>query len=200
VGYLSDIFQFEKSNLGSMWGRLKKDPERAFIGAIDPAGSKAWGGVMGKDYSPMLDMGGGAAPGAYREAEAKGINTTAGKNMHRLARAIAAYNAGSYGLSAMGYGGGATAANMNATNPALIDSALGTPGYGASSAGPGGMGAAPPMGGQQMPQMGQQQQQQPDDDRMKMLMLAEMLRQQGEQNRKTQEDAQLLRNPVGGWR
>lgn len=49
--------------------------------------------------------------------------------------------AGGYGLQALG-GGAATPTtvtpNTQATNPALIDSAMGTEGYGASSAGPGG--------------------------------------------------------------
>lgn len=70
MGGLADLLDFEHSNLGSIWKRIQKDPERVFIGAIDSAGT--------------------------------------------------------------------VAPNTNATNPALIDSAMGTQGYGASSAGPGG--------------------------------------------------------------
>lgn len=192
MGFFNDIWKFEKSALGTEWGQLKKDPERAFIGAIDPASSAAWSGVTGKHYSPILNGLGGPTSNAYKEARADGIDTKAGHSMHKLAQIIAMYKAGSWAAGAMG---GGSAANMNATNPALIDSAMGTPGYGASSAGPGGMGAAPPMGGQQMPQMQQQQQkqQQPDNSQRQMLTWAEMLRQQQEQQRHAMEDASLQR-------
>lgn len=125
----------------------------------------------------------------YHKKDAKNPASAWG---HRAIAALA-YMGGSAALGGGGGGAGGTAANMNATNPALIDSAMGTPGYGASSAGPGGMGAALPMGGQQMPQMQQQQKQQPDNSQRQMLMWAEMLRQQQEQQRHAMEDASLQR-------
>lgn len=171
MGFVSDVLKFERSKLKDMAGAIKEDPERLLLGAADPASSRMWSEVTGKEYEPIVDQMGGATTEDYRRAEARGIDTTAGKTMHGIARAIAGTIAGGYGLQALG-GGAATPTtvtpNTQATNPALIDSAMGTEGYGASSAGPGG-GASwmSRMGdyGQGMQQMGnaiQQMQQRPE--------------------------------------
>lgn len=141
MGFINDVFKFERSKLKDMAGAIKEDPERLLLGAADPASSRMWSEVTGKEYEPIVDQMGGATTEDYRRAEARGIDTTAGKTMHGIARAIAGTIAGGYGLQALG-GGAATPTtvtpNTQATNPALIDSAMGTEGYGASSAGPGG--------------------------------------------------------------
>lgn len=148
MGFVSDVVAFERSKLKDMAGAIKRDPERLLLGAVEPASSRMWSEATGKEYEPIVDQMGGATTKDYRRAEARGIDTTAGKTMHGLARGIAAMITGGYAAGAMGGGaagggsaaaGGETvAANTAATNPALIDSALGTEGYGASSAGAGG--------------------------------------------------------------
>lgn len=127
MSWLGDVFGFEKFNLGQMLGKIKKDPERLFIGAADPFSSGVWGKILGKDYEPIVDQFGGASKDTYQKAQEAGINTGPGATMHGIARTIASMYAG-------GYGNGLLGSQSAATNPALIESAVGTPGYGASSA------------------------------------------------------------------
>jgi hypothetical protein len=123
---LVDVAKFEKFNAKEMWRKVKDDPERVLIGAGDPASSKFWGKVTGKDYEPIVDQWGGASNDTYDKAHAAGVRTGPGKTMHHIARAIAAYYAGGYAMNALG--GGAAA---------------GGAGGGAGSAGSAGAGGAP---------------------------------------------------------
>jgi hypothetical protein len=111
---LGDILKFEGFNLKTMLKKAGDDPERLFLGAADPAGSKFWGKVTGKDYEPIVDQWGGASNDTYDKAHAAGVRTGPGKTMHHIARAIAAWYAGGYGLNALGgaaaAGGGGAAA------------------------------------------------------------------------------------------
>lgn len=112
MSFLSDIFAFEKSALKDNLSNLRKNPERILIGAGDPITSKVWGTALGKDYEPLVDQMGGAPQQAYDKAEAKGINTGPGKDMHMLARAIASYYAADYGMDKLGGGGGQDFGNI----------------------------------------------------------------------------------------
>ena len=56
---LDDMLAFEKNNLKYMWDALRADPERAFIGALEPFSSKMWGEIVGKDYEPIQNQLGG---------------------------------------------------------------------------------------------------------------------------------------------
>lgn len=143
---LGDILSFEGFNLKEIGKKIKDNPERLLIGAIDPASTKVWNKALGKDYEPMVDQWGGASADTYSKAEAAGIDTNAGHSMHRLARVVAGSIAGGYGLSQLN--GGASAAG----NPSsLVDG--GSAGQGLSSAdkaalfGDGGYG--PGMSGQE---------------------------------------------------
>lgn len=135
MGWFSDLHKGNKHWFSEQWKAIKDDPERLFLGAMTPVGSKLWSGITGEDYKPVLDAWGGPSADVYKSGEAEGIDMDASHNSHRIARVVAAMGMAGGG----GAGGGeATGANMNATNPALIDSAMGTSGYGASSAGAGG--------------------------------------------------------------
>lgn len=109
MGWLSDNFDFEKFNAKHMFGQLRDDPERLFLGAADPFSSKMWGKILGKDYDPIVDQMGGATEGAYDAAEREGIDTGAAKNTHDIAHVVSALFAGNYGagqLGGMSGGGG----------------------------------------------------------------------------------------------
>lgn len=108
---LSDILKFEGFNLKEIARKIKKDPERLLIGGIDPASTKLNNALLGRDDEPLVDQWGGASSDTYGKAEAAGINTTPGKSMHRLARAIAGSVAGGYGLSQLGGPAAAGASN-----------------------------------------------------------------------------------------
>lgn len=109
MGTLKNIFGFEKSKLGNMWGKVKDNPEQLLLGAGDPFHAKMWGGITGKEYSPLVDQWGGATKDDYAKAEAEGIDTRDGRAMHGIAKAIAAIYAGKWANGRFGVGGGGTA-------------------------------------------------------------------------------------------
>lgn len=109
MGWLEDIFEFEKENLKYMWDGIKDDPERLLIGAIEPFSTELWNTVLDKDYEPLVDQMGGAYGGdwisvadpdggVYGIAKDKGIDTEAGGGMHDIAHVVAAAIAGNYGM------------------------------------------------------------------------------------------------------
>lgn len=100
-----DILGFELFNGKKILGKLKDNPVRALVGSFDPVSTKAWNKVLGRDDKPIFDQWGGASYDTYSDAERSGIDTKAGHNMQRVARAVAAYFAGSYGMSNLGGGG-----------------------------------------------------------------------------------------------
>jgi hypothetical protein len=119
------ILAFENFNLKGILKKVKKNPERLFLGAADPFSSKMWGKVLGKDYDPMVDQMGGATQQTYKDAEAAGIDTTAGKGMHSLAHAIAAVYAGGYGAGQLGGAGAAGEGGLGAGADGVAESAGG---------------------------------------------------------------------------
>lgn len=138
MGWLSDLHGGNRHWFSEQWKAVKDNPERLFLGAMDPVGTKLWNEVAGKDWDPVVDAWGGPSAQVYKSGEAKGLDMDASHNSHRVARVVAALGMGGGGGGGSGAGSGGATANMSATNPALIDSALGTAGYGASSAGAGG--------------------------------------------------------------
>jgi hypothetical protein len=102
MGFLNDWLDFAKFNVSDQWRKIKEDPERPFIGAMDQAGSKVWGTLLGKDYEPMTDWYGGAPFQTYDRAEAKGINTKPFGTGQTIANTIASLYAGGYGAQQLG--------------------------------------------------------------------------------------------------
>ncbi len=92
-----DIIDFEHVNLKEMWRKVKDDPERLFIGAIDPFSSKMWGEVTGKDYDPIVNQWGGPADSSWARAEEEGVNLKPNRMMHGFAEDIAQFYAFGYG-------------------------------------------------------------------------------------------------------
>lgn len=101
MSFFSNVFDFEKFKLGNMWGKIKENPEQLLIGATDPASAGIWSKVTGKEYSPLVDQWGGATGDDYSKAQAAGIDTSDGKSMHQLARALAAFYTGRYAAGQM---------------------------------------------------------------------------------------------------
>jgi hypothetical protein len=116
MSWIGDVIKFENFNLGNQWDKLKKNPERAFIGAMDEGSTKVWNKAFDltapvtgirRNYEPMTDYFGGASKDSYTKANAAGINTGPGRSMHNVAKAITAAYAGGYGASQLGAGGSA---------------------------------------------------------------------------------------------
>jgi hypothetical protein len=144
MSFLGDVGSFESFNLGEMFNKLGKDPERAFIGAGDPFSSSVWGSILGKDYEPIVDQYGGASSDTYDKAKDAGINTGPGSTMHGIARTIASMYAGGAGASALGGGASAAGGAGSAGGSGLLS----TGGTTAAEGMGGGAGLAPSAAGQ----------------------------------------------------
>lgn len=122
---LSDVLKFEGFNLKEIGRKIKDNPLRLLYGGIDPASTKVWNKVLGKDDEPLVDQWGGASADTYRKAEAAGIDTEAGHNMHRVARTVAGSIAGNYGTSQLGIGSGQSSTPGTGFTDMLGDIGLG---------------------------------------------------------------------------
>lgn len=105
MSWLGDVFDFEGYNLGQAWDKIKQNPERLFIGALDPFSSGVWGKVLGKDYEPLMNQTGGPTDETLAKAEERGINTGPGKSMHTIAQLIASWYGGAGAAKGMGNAG-----------------------------------------------------------------------------------------------
>lgn len=109
------ILDFELFNAGHMLKQGLKNPDQLLLGAADPFGAKLWSGITGKDYEPIVNEWGGASDGAYKAAEAKGIDTGAAKSAHKVSQAVAGIFAGGALGGAMGGGAGAASGGTAAS-------------------------------------------------------------------------------------
>jgi hypothetical protein len=160
MSWLGDVFKFENFNLNNNWQKLKENPERAFIGAMDEGSTKVWNKAFDwtapltgihRHYEPMTDYWGGAPKDSYTKAEAAGINTGPGRSMHNVAKTIASLYAGGYAAGQAGAGAnagegaletGGTFTPTEGSNFTIDPNATYTPTYS-------GTGAAPYAGDQQ---------------------------------------------------
>lgn len=95
---VKSTFDFEKFQIEDVWEQIKEDPERVFIGAMEPFSSKLWSGITGKDYEPLMNQWGGPTEERFGRARDAGIDTGPSEGGHEIAQSIAQ----SY---ALGYGG-----------------------------------------------------------------------------------------------
>jgi len=133
VSTLGDIFDYQKFLGGDVWKKWKDNPERALLGINTPFESKVWGGILGKNYEPTVDMFGGNTEAQSRAAGAQGINAKPGEKMHDIARAITSLFAGGYGVGKLG-GLGGLGGSAGTTAPAWGSLDAGPGAYSASGA------------------------------------------------------------------
>lgn len=112
--FLKDVLGFESFNAKDIWKKIKKDPERLALGALDPFSTRIWNQTgIGKDWEPAVDQLGGAyggsaltigdtGQGVYGRARAAGVPTEAGSQMHDIAHVIASIFGGGYGADKLG--------------------------------------------------------------------------------------------------
>lgn len=86
---LGQILSYQSNLGGNVLEAWKQDPERALLGINTPAESSIWGGVLGKDYRPTVDMTGGSTEYDTQSAQAKGIDTQSGEAMQQIAKTLA---------------------------------------------------------------------------------------------------------------
>lgn len=124
MSFLGDVLGFEKVNLKEIGRKIKENPERLLIGAVDPASSKVWSKVTGQDYEPIVDQWGGAASDVGNRAEASGVDPQAGMTMHKVARLAASIFGGRALAGKLGSGTGEAAeAGKEASMASRIGSA-----------------------------------------------------------------------------
>lgn len=128
MGFLSDLFDFENMFTGSFVEDIFDKPSRLITG-IDPASTKVWNKVLGRDDEPLVNVFGSPGKKYYEEAAKKGINTKAAGTLHTIADTIAGFYgaqglAGIGGSGPAGYMGVPKGATSNAVNKALINASM----------------------------------------------------------------------------
>lgn len=187
MSYLGDLLQFEgfhgKEILKDIWNK----PTRLLTG-VDPASTKLWNGILGTDDKPIVDQMGGATSQRYKDAEAAGIDTSAGRTGQNIAHVVAAlYGAQGLGNALGGTGSGASSLST-AEGPAGVSSGtgglMGGSGGGTSGAG----GTAVSQGLSNMPNIFQNSgaNQAQEAQLKRRQMVADMLR------KKSQEDPSMV--------
>jgi hypothetical protein len=127
-------FDFEKYNFSQMWEQLKDNPARILYGAFDPASTKLWNEVLGRDDDPIISQMGGPTKQRYVDYIEQGGDPRAASNAataHQIAATIASiYAGGALGamMPAMGAGAGAAGAGAGAGAGAAGGAAAGTAG------------------------------------------------------------------------
>jgi hypothetical protein len=143
-------YDFEKYNFGAMWDQLKDNPWRALVGSFDPASTKVWNEILGRDDDPIISQMGGPTDQRYVDYLEQGGDPKAVKKAiqaHQIAATIASIYAGgalaglagpaaggaagAAGGAGAGAAGGATAGGLTAAMPAGATFSAGLSGTGA---------------------------------------------------------------------
>lgn len=127
MGFLSDLVKFQNVFSKDFGKDILKKPQRLLTG-IDPASTKVWNKVLGRDDKPLVNVFGSPGKQYYENAAAKGIDTKAAGTFHSIADMIAGFY-GAQGIAGIGGSGPAGYMGMdgavgNATNKALINSGM----------------------------------------------------------------------------
>ena len=109
MGFVTDLVDYNLWKGGDLWDSLKDDPERGFLGAMTPAGTELWNGILGKDWDTELSWTGGSTEKDWENAEAEGIDTGPAQLVGSIADIIAMFYGGAGAASGLGsaFGGGA---------------------------------------------------------------------------------------------
>lgn len=111
MGFLSNLVGFENLFSKNITKDVLHNPTRLLTG-IDPASTKVWNTVLGRDDQPLVNVYGSPGQQYYDQAKAEGIDTGAAQQFHGVADKIASYY-GMKGLSNIG-GGAAGAGSQSA--------------------------------------------------------------------------------------
>lgn len=99
---LGDILDFNLFHGEEVLKGIRDDPERLLLGAVDPAGGKLWGEVLGEDYEPLVNVFGGATDAQYDKADARGMETGDARKVGKVADTIAGIWGGAGALGGLG--------------------------------------------------------------------------------------------------
>jgi hypothetical protein len=97
--FLDKVVDYERENLRYIGRTIKKDPERLFLGALDPFSTRVWNQTgVGKDWEPAVNQWGGAVESVDEAFAAKGGDPGPGRAMHDIAQTIASMFTMGYGI------------------------------------------------------------------------------------------------------
>lgn len=122
MGFLDDLFDFEKSHLKTLTGGIFDDPKRLLLG-VDPLSTKMWNEVLGRDDRALVSQFGGPTEKDYQDAIDAGVDIGAAQGFHTVAEAIASI-----------YGGGAAAGALGGIGYGTAGSTVGSAAGGAGQA------------------------------------------------------------------
>jgi hypothetical protein len=126
MGWLNDALKFEFGRGKEIFSELKSHPQRLFMGALDPLGTKIYNTVWGSHFEPLGDQLGGPTETQYANAEDRGLNTGPARTMNGIAHVVAALYGGNALGAAAGGGAGAGAGGGTAGAAGATGSNLGT--------------------------------------------------------------------------
>lgn len=118
-------FDFENFHFKEIGKDLLRNPERMFIGSLDPMSTKMWNKVLGRDDKPIINQMGGPAEHRYADYIAQGGDPEAAENAaraHQVAGAVASIYAGGALGAAAGAGAGAAGATVTPAMQTAITS------------------------------------------------------------------------------
>lgn len=104
MGFLSDLVKFQNVFSKDFTKDIFDKPQRLLTG-IDPASTKVWNKVLGRDDKPLVNVFGSPGQQYYDAAAAKGIDTKAAGTFHGIADMIAGIY-GAQGIAGIGGAGG----------------------------------------------------------------------------------------------
>jgi len=104
MGFLSNLFGFQNSFTKNLGGDILKNPTRLLTG-VDPASTKLWNSVLGRDEPAMVNWFGSPAQQYYDRAQTEGIDTDAARKFHAVADTIAGIYGGNGVAGSLGFGG-----------------------------------------------------------------------------------------------
>jgi hypothetical protein len=88
MSHINDFIGTELTHLENIGESYQADPERALLGINTPLESKLWGGLLGKDYDPNINMYGSPTERDYREAAESGYDPSFDAWGHSAAEGI----------------------------------------------------------------------------------------------------------------
>ena len=109
-GFLGDLAGFKGLEGKNFLKEIGSNPSRLLTG-IDPFSTKLWNKALGTNNNALVDQMGGATPQRFKDAEAAGINTGAGRTTEGIAHAVASLYAGG-ALAGLAGGGAAAGAGV----------------------------------------------------------------------------------------
>ena len=107
---ISGVFKAATSHVGSIMNSWGHDPERAVLGINTPLESALWGGILGKNYAPNINMMGGPTAAQKQGMADSGINMSLAGPAYKIADTVAAIAGAAGAGAALGLGGSAGAA------------------------------------------------------------------------------------------